>query len=164
MKYVILFFFLFLAACAKEETEGSTQEVPIEEPGLIQPITIQFQSLGVWDTDGTDDVKKTIDDEEVLTIPSTIELIEDSNSSVKINDTAYLMFVTSKCTYIYDGIEFKFFSCQGDLVGFQDGDQLTLKSIENVSFPSVNGRVLIGLERSHLELHTGFITLETELK
>lgn len=127
-------------------------------------LIIRFESYNFFVNTGWTSEESTVDEQKALIIPEKITLLQDSNSSVQINDIARIKFVDSNCDYLWDGTSFNFSSCNGALAGNQYGDQIYLYDLTSFGNPAMAGKINIGLYRNPAANHTGNIVIRANLQ
>lgn len=155
MKTLLLLIGLALLSGCGGGTAGAPSNLP--GSGLV-PVNknINFQSFGSWRVTGVERTPWVFDPTEAIYIPRTVSVAFDTLSTLQFGDVVRISFVTSDCTYTYDGFKFNFTSCGGLLAGYVGGQQLTLSEVAVAGSGSTNnGKVNIGTVTASNDLHSG---------
>lgn len=165
MKILLLLFTLILVGCNGSGGAGGSSE---EFNGTTEAASlIQYDSLGTyatWNNSGTvyeRSLGSSIYDSEI-TLPSYLTVTQDQNSSLRVGDTAYLMFnnyFENRCEYVYDGTRFNFNECKDDVAGFQVGDTIVLSNYPHPTFGVTKETVIMLYGRTSGDLHSGIIKM-----
>lgn len=160
MKILILLSMFILVSCNGSGGSSSGESENKTQSDLI----VRFESYNFFVNTGWTSEQYTVDEQRSIVIPEKIALLQDSNSSVQMNDIARIKFVDSNCDYLWDGTNFSFSSCNGALSGAQFGDVIYLYDLTSFGNPAMAGLINIGVYRNPAANHTGNIIIRANLQ